>query len=145
MSSSVDSIFFFHAVNGWNASEVESKLRLIRKHAQFWATDDQGREFQSSEELFLHTLQTVQDRSNFSSLPSSSSVRAVTAMSRRQVTELFDGLNNMSWHMPGVYRYAYDVRDVKEVKIPPACAVLTADWTEHYRADPFFLSRIGRR
>ena len=39
--------------------------------------------------------------------------------------------------MPGVYRYAYDVRDVKEVKIPPACAVLTADWTDHYRADLF--------
>ena len=117
---------------------MESKLRLIRKHMQFWATDDQGRAFQSSEELFLHTLQTVQDKSNFSSLPSSSSVRAVTAMSRRQVTELYNGFNNMSWHMPGVYRYAYDVRDVKEVKIPPACAVLTADWTDHYRADSFF-------
>ena len=48
-----------HAVNGWNASEVESKLQLIRKHMQFLATDDQGREFQSSEKLFVHTPQTV--------------------------------------------------------------------------------------
>ena len=127
-----------HEVYGWNASVVESKLQLIRSYTQLWASDHQGREFQSSEELFLHTLQTVQDRSNFLSLPSSPSVRSVTATSRRQVTELYDGFNDMSWHMPGVHRYAYDVRDVKKVKIPPACAVLETDWTDHYRGNAFF-------
>ena len=67
----------------------------------------------------------------------------MTAMSRRQVTELYDGFNNMSWHMPGVHRYAYDVPDANKVKILPACAVLTGDWTYHYRAHPFFEPHWG--
>ena len=41
-----------HAVNCSNAFEVKSKLQLIRKHMQFWATYDPGRELQSSGDFF---------------------------------------------------------------------------------------------
>ena len=62
----------------------------------------------------------------------------IRSVSKVDLTEPYDAFDRMTWHTPGAFQYACSVNDINEVKVPPDCAVLTADWTEHYQADCFF-------
>ena len=85
------------------------------------------------EELFLDTLTSTGRRQN--SHPITTSV--IRSVSKVDLTELYDAFDRMTWHTPGAFQYACSVNDIKEVKVPPDCAVLGADWTKHYQADDF--------
>ena len=86
------------------------------------------------EELFLGTLTSTGRRQN--SHPITTSV--ITSVSKVDLTELYDALEGMTWHMPGAFQYACSVNNIKEVKVPPDCTVLTGDCTEHYQEDDLF-------
>ena len=88
----------------------------------------------STEELFLDTLTSTGRRQD--SHPITTSV--IRSVSKVDLTELYVAFNRMTWHAPEAFQYACTVNNIKEVKVPPDCAVLTADWTEHYQADDFF-------
>ena len=113
---------------------METNLHQVRQAQNFSAVTPSGRLVDSMEELFLDTLTSIGQRQN--SHPITTSV--IGSVGKVDLTELYDAIDRITWHTPGAFQYACSVNDIKEVKVPPDCAGLTADWTEHYQADDFF-------
>ena len=127
--------------------------------------DSDGRQFYAVDEFFMHTcpipepgtvaLQTPPSEPSVASTQSTAKLsraerRRIRQMqskpaSRRYMTvsQMYDAFQHMSWHLPGMYNLVQQdsvmgVRDIKTVKIPPAVAVLTRDWSPEYAQDKFF-------
>ena len=123
-----------NAIHGCDAKTVEANLHQIRPSQKFSAVTPSGRLVDSMEELFLDTLTQTGRRQNSQAITSS----VMRSVSKVDLTELYDAFEMMTWHTPGTFKYACSVNNIKGVKVPPDCAVLTADWTEHYQADEVF-------
>ena len=123
-----------NAVNKWDGTEVEANFHQIRLAQIFSAVTPSRRLVDSMGELFLNTLTSTGRRQN--SDPITTSV--IRSVDKVHLTELYDAFDRMRWHTPGAFQYACSVNDIKEVKVPPDCAVLTTDWTEYYQANGFF-------